>query len=127
MTARGPVVEVVGGRRFRRALDQCAVDVAELKAAHQRAGAVVVGAAVPRAPKRSGKLAAGHRASRAKATARVTVAAVYGGPVHWGWPARHIPANPWLYDAAVASEPVWLPMYEADVRAIIAKFDREAS
>lgn len=122
-----PIVEVVGGRQFRRALNRCEADVAELKDAHQRAGQIVVAAATPRTPRRTGRLASGHRASRAKARARVTVAAVYAGPIHWGWPARHIAAQPWLYDAAVASEPVWFPAYQADVKAIIARFDREAS
>lgn len=124
---RRPVVEVVNGREFRRALKAAEVDLAELKAAHQAAGAVVIAAAVPRTPRRTGRLAAGHRASRAQATARVTVAAVYASVIHYGWAARGIEPQPWLYTAAVDTEPRWLPVYEADIARILAKLDREAA
>lgn len=124
---RRPVVEVENGREFRRALRRAEVDLAELKDAHQAAGQVVIAAAVPRAPRRTGKLAGGHRASRAQARARVTVAAVYAGPIHYGWTARNIAPQPWLLEAAVSSEPQWLPVYEADVERILRRCDREAA
>ena len=122
-----PAVEVVNGREFRKAIRDCEESCNDLKDAHQRAGQIVVVAATGAAPRRTGRLAGKHKASRAKARARVTVNTVYANPVHWGWPRHGISPNPWLYEAAIRTEPVWLPVYEADVNKIIDKFDRAAS
>ena len=43
----------------------------------------------------------------------------YAGPIHWGWPARRIEAQPFIADAAQATEPIWIPAYEADVQAAV--------
>jgi hypothetical protein len=37
----------------------------------------------------------------------------YGGPIHFGWPDRHIAAQPFARDAAAATEPQWLAVIEA--------------
>jgi hypothetical protein len=65
-------------------------------------GGLVAGAARPLAPIRSGKLAASIRpgAAATKATVRAGAAQLpYAGPIHYGWPARHIRPNPFLIDA----------------------------
>jgi hypothetical protein len=45
----------------------------------------------------------------------------YAGPIHWGWPARNISANPFLSNAAVESQPRWLTGYDSDLKKIVAK------
>jgi hypothetical protein len=43
----------------------------------------------------------------------------YAGPIHWGWPARHIKAQPWIYDAAQNSAEQWTGLYLAALEKII--------
>lgn len=47
----------------------------------------------------------------------------YAGPIHYGWPAHGIEANPFVTDAAQATEPLWLPKYETDVNAVAHSLD----
>lgn len=119
MAERGPRVEVEGMARLRRELRALEGNLDDLKDAHAAAGAIVAAAAAARAPRRSGKLAASVRNSRAAAGAHViagSAAVPYAGPIHWGWPARHIEPNPFAADAAQATESQWLPAYEASIR-----------
>jgi hypothetical protein len=43
----------------------------------------------------------------------------YGGPIHWGWPARHLAAQPFLTDAGKQTEPEWVGIYTHDVQQLI--------
>jgi hypothetical protein len=43
----------------------------------------------------------------------------YAGPIHWGWPKRHIKAQPWIYDAATSTESQWTATYMAALEHII--------
>lgn len=118
-------VQIDGLARLRRALAQLDDDLAgELKDANGRAGAVVVPAAAGRAPRRSGRLAASGRANRAGGRASVSfgsAAVPYAGPIHWGWPARGIAAQPFAVEGAEATRPVWEAAYVADVEALLDK------
>jgi hypothetical protein len=108
-------VRVEGLRELRRGLKQLGEDCRDLKDANAATAAIVATAAAARAPHRTGRLAASIRGNRAvgKAVVRGGGARVpYAGPVHWGWPARHITGQPFISEAAVATEPVWLPPYE---------------
>jgi hypothetical protein len=40
----------------------------------------------------------------------------YAPPIHWGWPARNIAAQPFVSQAAQATESQWLPVYLHDVQ-----------
>jgi hypothetical protein len=42
----------------------------------------------------------------------------YAGPIHWGWPSRGIAAQPFVSDAAVRTETVWLPIYAAELQRL---------
>lgn len=115
-------VRVEGARELRRSLRRAAGNLDDLKAAHGLAGAVVAGAAKPRTPRRSGRLASSVRSSGTTTAAviRAGYASVpYAGPIHWGWPARHIKPQPWLSETATATEPSWLPIYEHAVEAVL--------
>lgn len=123
MTGRGrPVVEVDGMRTLRASLKRAGLSLQDLKDAHSQVAQLVVRAAAPRAPRRSGALAATGRGSgtQSAAVVRAGRASVpYAGPIHWGWPSRHIPAQPWLYEAAVASQDQWTGLYLRALQHII--------
>lgn len=115
----GAQLRVDGLGRLRRDLRRFAGDADDLKAANAAAAATVAGAASERAPRRSGRLAGSVRGNRAvgRATVLAGGAAVpYAGPVHWGWPAHGIDAQPFVVDAAQATEPTWLPAYATDLQ-----------
>jgi len=120
-------VRVEGLAQFVRAMKAAEVDVDDLKDANQAAGAIVLNAAQARAPRRTGALAGSGRANRAvrKAVIRFGSARVpYAGPIHWGWPRRHIRPQPFALDAAQASEPVWLGIYARELVKIAAEVER---
>lgn len=120
-------VEVHGLRQLRRELRKLGDDLGDLKDANAAVSRIVAAEAARRAPKRSGRLAAGVRGSRAvsRAVVRAGGAAVpYAGPIHWGWPAHNIDAQPFAADAATATEHVWLPVYETAVHRAADKVGR---
>lgn len=115
-------VTVEGLAALTRTMRKAGEDLTDLKDANARAAAIVASAAAGMAPRRTGRLAASIRGTRAAARARVVAGRVsvpYAAPIHWGWPARHIKANPFLSDAARATEPQWLPQYLKDVEAAL--------
>lgn len=115
-------VRVVNGRQLRSELRRAAGNLDDLKDANARAAALVAREAGPAAPRRTGRLASTVRGNRAAGRATVTVgsaAVPYARPIHWGWPARGIEADPWVADTAVRTEPVWLDYYQHDVQTIL--------
>jgi hypothetical protein len=48
----------------------------------------------------------------------------YAGPIHWGWPDRHIPAQPWIAAAAQDTQSQWLSEYQDALDQIIATIER---
>ncbi len=119
-----PQVQIQGLNRFVATVRRAGIDLAEMKNANARAGAVIVSAANARAPRRSGALAGSVRSARQ--ARRVVVMAgsarvPYAGPIHWGWPARHITAQPFLQQAALDTENNWLPDYLSDIDKVLAK------
>lgn len=117
-------VKVDGLGRLRRDLRKLGDDLGELKDGNARAAAVVATAAAAAAPHRTGKLATSVRGNRAAGSAVVRAggaATPYAGPIHWGWPSHDIAAQPFISSAAVDTQPVWLPAYEADVAKAVDK------
>lgn len=108
------VVEVRGARELRASLKKAGLSLDDLVQAHRQAGQVAAVAASP--PIVSGRLAGTVRSSGTKTAAiiRAGRASVpYAGPIHWGWPRRHIAARPFLTIAAQRTEPEWIKFYEA--------------
>lgn len=127
--AAAPIVRVEGARQLRRALSRAGDDLADLRDANAQAAAVASRAGAARAPRRSGTLAASVRpgATKTQAVIRAGGARVpYAGPIHWGWPARHIAPQPFLSEGAQATEPTWLGIYMAAIERIVARVAREA-
>lgn len=127
MARSGSYVDVNGLGRLRRDLRRVGDDLGDLKDANKRAGTIVAAEAGRRAPRgKTGRLSGSGRASRA--VGRVSVlfggaSVPYAGPVHWGWPAHGIEANPFVPDAAQATEPAWLPAYQTDLEHLAARLD----
>lgn len=122
MTSRGPVLEVEGGRELRAALKGIENGLADLKATHGKIAAMVAPVGRRGAPHRTGALSASVRGSGTASAAIVRAGGArlpYAGPIHWGWPARNIGAQPFLTDAGKSTEPAWVAMYEHDVQGLI--------
>lgn len=76
------------------------------------------------APRRTGRLAASVRpgATRIAAIERAGNTSVpYAGPIHWGWPKRHIKPNPFMSRAAHETQPEWIDIYFAKLNEMIDK------
>lgn len=123
MSRRRPaLVEVEGLRTLRASLKRAGVSLQDLKDAHAQVAQTVIRAAAPHAPHRTGRLAASVRGSgtQSAAVVRAGRASVpYAGPIHWGWPSRGIKAQPWLFDAAVASQDQWTGIHLRALEKII--------
>jgi len=122
VTGRADPVQVEGLAALIKALRQAEAGLDDLKNANQAAGTIVLGEARPAAPTRSGRLAASGRANRAAGRANVLFGSArvpYANPIHWGWPARGIAADPFVTTAAAATEDRWLGAYERDVQSIL--------
>lgn len=75
----------------------------DMKATHREAGEIVARAAKTLAPVRTGLLASTVVSSPTQRQGRVRVgrgqSVPYAGPIHFGWPARRIAPQPFVYDA----------------------------
>lgn len=117
-------VRIEGLANLTRTLKKAGEDLTDLKTANARAAAIVVAAAEALAPRRSGRLAGTIRAAKAVGRARVMggrASVPYGPPIHWGWPARHITANPFISLAAQQTESQWLPAYLDDIEKLLGE------
>lgn len=118
------MVRVPGLRRLRADLRKLGDDLAELKEAGYAAGRIVLGEAVRRAPRRSGRLAATGRAARAVSRVSVSfgrAAVPYAGVIHYGWPAHGIDPQPFAIEAGQVTEPAWLAVYAGGIDRAIDK------
>lgn len=107
---------VRGADTLDRTMHDAADELGDLHMALGKGGDVVVAAARQRAPHRTGALAASIRVQSVDATGvRMGSTAPYAGVIHWGWPARAIRAQPFLSDAAQATERQWVEFVEQSV------------
>ena len=124
----GAAIEVVGLTRLRTTMRKAGMDLGKLKGLNRAAAEAV--APTARATTPVGPAARGHISSsvRVGATASAGVLRAgtglrgrfpYGGPLHWGWPARGIKAQPWLAEAAQATEGRWTEVYQQGVEDIL--------
>lgn len=110
-------VRVEGARELRRTLKAAGVNMKDLQKLNKEAANTVLPAAKALTP--VGDPANGHIKStlRTGATQRAGIIRAgnkgkpYGGVQHYGWPARNIEAQPWLAEAAKATEPQWVQTY----------------
>lgn len=116
-----PVVKILGLNQLRSSLRKAGVDMADMKEANTQAARTVSVRGSAIAPTRTGKLAGSLRPARQVARAVVRSNVVYAGPIHWGWPRRHIKAQPFLVTAAEETRPQWLDEYEKALQLLLNK------
>jgi hypothetical protein len=102
--AKKAAIQVEGSKELARALKKAGEDdlLVELKEAHRQGAEVVAGVARPLVPYRDGTLSGSLRTGATARSGRVSIgkkAVPYAGPIHFGWPARNIEPQPFLYDA----------------------------
>ena len=130
MAARpfAPKVQVQGATELRRALKRAGDDMSDLKAIHREAADKVRGEAKARVPVVSGELGASIRSGATKTKGYVAAGrklVPYAGPIHFGWPARNIEAQPFLYDALDDRREQIVGLYQHKVDVMIRRIDAE--
>lgn len=100
---KGPV-QIEGLKEVQYELTRLGVDAKnDMKPAHKKAAEIVAAEASNKAPVRTGQLRSTIRAfgrQRAGVVRIGTKQIPYAGPIIFGWPARRIKPNPFIYDAA---------------------------
>jgi hypothetical protein len=126
LMAKQRVIEVRGARELRAELKAAGEGLKDLKSANQTVGRTVGTAAGSDAPRRTGRLAAAWRAGAGATKATVTFSVPYAPAVHWGTGPRtgrrgphNIARNPFAWDAAVRTQPEWLPTYEQAIDKLL--------
>ena len=117
-----PIMRVDGARQLRATMKAAGADLSDLNAVNKRTASLVSAEAVGRSPRRSGALAATVRpaGTRTAAIVRAGRASVpYANVIEFGWPARGIEAQPFVYEAAQAKEPQWTSFYEGEIAKIV--------
>lgn len=122
-----PVFTVEGADQLRRTMRRAGLDMTRLKDTHARVAQSVASRARGTAPiGPTGRLAASTRpgATQRAAIVRAGKKSVpYAGPIHWGWPNRNIVAQPWLQEAAKASEGDWVGTYTDEIKSIMTDIE----
>lgn len=121
-----PLVLVKGAPELRKSLKRAGEDLSDLKDAHQAVGNLVANTASGIAPRQTGALAGSIRASRSHTYVIIRAGSAgipYAGPIHWGWPARNIQADPFIMNAAQSAEPEWTALYEREMVQIIERIE----
>ncbi len=117
------IMRVRGAGELRKQMKKAGVDMQEMKDAHREVADIVAKRGKGDAPVGdSGKLAQSVRATGTQRAAVIRAgrkSVPYAGPIHWGWPARNIAAQPFLTEAAEATEPAWTGTYLAAVDKIL--------
>lgn len=113
---------LVGARELGESLAHACDALADMSDVNTAAAQLIAAAAAARAPKRTGRLAGAGRSDGSPVRATVTfggTAVPYAPVIHWGWSAHRIRTNPFVSNAAQATESQWAPMYEAKVADVI--------
>lgn len=120
----GDAVRVDGLRKFTTALNNIGVELDDLKNVMGDVGEVVASAARPLTRPKSGQLAGTIRPSRTKNKAVVragTARAPYAGVIHFGWAARNIRPNPYLYIALDKRRDEVLQRFDQEIASLVTK------
>ncbi|MGB1506457.1 MAG: hypothetical protein ACPHDT_13320 [Acidimicrobiales bacterium] len=125
-----PALQIEGGRKLRRAFREVGDGMSDLRQLHKRLADDVADSAKRKVPVRSGRLERSVRGSGTKTAARVRAgnnrksgpsSVPYAGPIHFGWGARGIRPQPFLYDALDDRREAVVKAYDEQVREIIRK------
>lgn len=111
-------IEIKGIATVAKTLRKAGIQLSELKPVNRQAAEIAMQQAKRDAPVRSGamrntlRVGATNRAGIIRAGNNRATGVPYAGPIHWGWPARNIAANPFMQRAASKTQPQWKQVYE---------------
>jgi phage gpG-like protein len=113
-------VDVQGADRLAGTLHDAADELKDLSDVNAQAGEYIRSRAAANAPRSSGRLAASLSVRVEPAAVTVESDVVYANPIHWGWKARNISAQPFLSDALEATSSTVVDMYAANNERILS-------
>jgi len=124
-----PAVGLENGRELRKNLKAAGDGITQLKALHKALADDVAGTARTKVPVRSGRLQASIRGAGLQTKAlvragnnRKSMSGVpYALPIHFGWSARNIRPQPFLYEALDARRQEVIGTYNAEIKSLIKK------
>lgn len=121
-------MRVEGAKALSRALRKAGLDMKDMKEANHRVGDVVVRAAKPLAPKKSGALSNSIRAARLQSG--VTVRAGGGRvvyPVFVEYGTVKMGARPYLRTGMQQSKWTWLPLYDRELKRLMRQVEASST
>ena len=111
-------------RKELRKIDEPSM-TAELKDTNKRAADIVIAAALPNVPVRTGRLKASVRSGGGLSGATVragTVKVPYAAAIHWGRKKRGvIVGRPFIYNAVQATREQVIDQYKKDINSLLRK------
>jgi hypothetical protein len=119
-------IKVAGLKQAIKALQAVGVPADEIKTANANAAELVLAAARPLVPVRSGRLVGTLRVGKAlnKATVSAGRASVpYANPIHWGWFKKHIQPQPFFVKALGYTREEVYANYFRELDSLIKKQD----
>lgn len=119
-------LRVVGLRTSLRQLERAGASATDMRDAMARIGATVARAAVPRAPRVTGRLAGSIRPGRGKTKAVIRAGGArvpYAGVRHYGWPARGIAPAPFLLDALSSTRTAVVRQLDTELGRLLDRHD----
>ena len=123
----GGQLEIEGLRDVQKAMKNFSDDSRnDMKETHRRAGQIVVDGAARLVPVRSGALLASLKSAPTQRQGRVRVgsaAVPYAGPIHFGWPARHIQPNPFIYEVLDGRRQEVYALYAERISQLVVKYE----
>lgn len=129
MAGTRPGIEVEGGPQLQRAFKKLGDRADDLKGLHGDIGEMVADTAESLVPVESGELQESISSSSRKTGATVLAgrrSVPYAGPIHFGWRARNIEPQPFLYDALDDRRDDIVRRYNDGIDDLVRRFDREA-
>ena len=125
-----PAIRVGGMRKVRAQMREAGDDLSDMRELHKRLADNVAGTAKTKVPERSGRLKRSVRGSGTKTAARVKAgnnrksgpsSVPYAGAIHFGWGARGIRPQPFLYEALDDRRQEVIEAYNAEVTAMVRR------
>ncbi|WP_130864636.1 HK97 gp10 family phage protein [Acidipropionibacterium timonense] len=126
LDTNGVRLTVTGLSRTIKRLEKAGAAAQDMRDLMHEVGTIVLAAAQPRAPRRSGRLARTGRAGHGKTKAVVRYGgarAPYAGVIHYGWPDHHIRGRHWVDAALAATRPQQLATLERGITRILKQAD----
>jgi len=119
--------QIVGLRETQKALKNLGeATKKDLKSTHKEAAQIVVNGAIRYVPVRTGALAASMRAASTMTSGKVRLGnskVPYAGAIHFGWPARRIKPQPFIYDALDGRRNEIATLYRERIFQLVKKYD----